>query len=169
MVRVPRPSGHASMQDFELKYLPPRTLFYLRCRGPWRRLPSMLAALSQERQRAGIAPAGAPGAFYYNTPGEVSAEDLVWEVFYPVAPDTPPHQDDITGFGVRTIAGASVAVVLHEGPFTRTGPSYRRLDEWIKAQGMSVSGPAEEAYLTDISGADEAPRIEIRLPVKAPG
>jgi len=155
------------MQEFRLKDMPRRKIFFLACRGPWRQLPEMLAKLSQYTAQAAVKTIGPPGAFYYNTPQEVDAQDLTWAVFYPVEPDTPESINEKTGFGVKFIEGMRVAETIHEGSYRNAALSYERLHDWISTQGLKTCGAAEEVYLTDISKTIEDQRIEICLPVCA--
>jgi effector-binding domain-containing protein len=153
------------MQEFEFKTIPSRTVFCLPCKGPWRQLPDMLARLSVGARQAGMKVVGSPGAFYYNSPGDVAAGDLDWEVFYEVVSGTSEWTDAVSGFGVRSVPETTVAAMVHYGHYSRAGASYRRLNEWIRVQGLSLCGPSEEAYLTELNGKAEDTRIEIRLPV----
>ena len=153
------------MQEFKLKDIPQRKIFYMACRGPWRRLPEMLARLSEYTAQGAVRTIRPPGALYYNTSQEVNVQDLTWEVFYPIKPDTPEYINEKTGFGVKFIEGVRVATTIHEGSYRNAASSYKRLHYWISTQGLKTCGAAEEVYLTDISKAIEGQRIEICLPV----
>ena len=155
------------MQEFKLKDIPQRKIFYMACRGPWYQLPEMLAKLSQYTAQADVKTVGPPGAFYYNTPQEVNVQDLEWEVFYPIEPDTPESINGKTGFGVKFIEGVRVAATIHKGSYRNAASSYTRLHNWISTQGLKTCGAAEEVYPTDISKMIEDQRIEICLPVCA--
>ena len=152
-------------QQIVLKDLPRRKVVYLLCKGPWRQLPGMLRSLSEYASRSGIKTIGPPNAFYYNAPPEVGVHDLTWEVCYPVGSDIPDYTDDQLKAGVREIQATRVAAIFHQGTYRKASSSYERLQSWIEARSLRVSGPAEELYLTDISEVSEEQRIEIRLPV----
>ena len=91
------------MQDFQLKDIPERKIFYVACRGPWRQLPEMLSSLFGHTAQGAVRTIGPPGAFYYNTPQEVDVQDLAWEVFYPIELDTPESINEKTGFDEKKI------------------------------------------------------------------
>lgn len=152
-------------QDVILKDVPPRTISYLRCKGPWRQLSEMLAKLNEHMSRSGVEATGTASGVYYNTPNEVSVQDLEWEVFYPIQLDTPELVEDKDRFGIRKIPGAKVATIVHQGSYRKARLSYERLEKWIQGEGLKVCGPAEEAYLTDITDSNGEQRIEIRLPI----
>jgi effector-binding domain-containing protein len=154
-----------SDQEIVLKDLPRRKVVYLLCKGPWRQLPGMLCSLSEYASWSEIETTGPPNAFYYNAPPEVGVHDLTWEVCYPVGSNVPDYIDDRLKAGVREIPATRVAAIIHQGNYRKASLSYEKLQTWIEARSLRVSGPAEELYLTDISEANEEQRIEIRLPV----
>ena len=155
------------MQEFKLKDIPQRKICYLACKGPWRQLPEMLARLSEYASQSIIKTIGPPGAFYYNTPQEVDVQDLAWEVFYPIKPDTPESISGKLGFSIRAIAEAKVATIIHEGSYRQAASSYQMLNDWIKTHGLKTCGAAEEVYLTNIGKIEKDQRMEICVPVCA--
>jgi AraC family transcriptional regulator len=155
------------VQEFELKEIPQRKIFYMACMGSWRQLPEMLAKLSQYATQAAVKTIGHLGAFYYNTPQEVDVQDLAWEVFYPIETDITEYFSEKTGFGVKFVEGVRVATTIHEGSYRNAASSYKRLQDWISMQGLKTCGAAKEVYLTGFSQSIEDQRIEICLPVCA--
>ena len=148
-----------------LKDIVPRTVAYLRCKGPWRQLPGMLAKLEEHLARAGLKAIEPASGVYYNTPDEVDAQELVWEVFCPVESETAEAAEDRFEFGVKKLSGIRVASIIHRGSYRRSRPTYERLEEWIRQQGLKVCGPAEEVYLSSLSSPQEEQQMEIRLSV----
>ena len=152
-------------QGVVIKDLPQRKMIYLLCKGSWRQLPDMLTKLSEYAKRIGLETAGQPSGFYYNTPEEVTIEELTWEVCYPVGSDTQDYADGKLKFGVREIPPTRVASIIHNGSYRKTSPSYNMLQAWVETKRLKTCGPAEELYLTDINKTKEEQQIEIRLPV----
>lgn len=153
------------VQDITLKEIPPRTIVYLRRRGWWRQLPDMLERLDRHMSQTSLGTIGPASGIYYNTPNEVSLQDLQWEVFYPVAINAPESSGDKTGVGIRNLAEAKIASILHRGPYRQAGWSYQRLEERIKREGFRVCGPSEEVYLSIFDMPGEKPTMEIRIPI----
>lgn len=113
---------------------------------------------------AGIMPAG-PCFTIYHDP-EFNPEALDVEIAFPVgetvseAPDTPGGRQ----FAIRDICGSRAAVLVHQGPYDTISQAYAAMGEWLEANGLQLSGPPHEAYLTapdDPSG----PITELRFPV----
>lgn len=154
-------------QDVVVKDVAPRTIVYLRCKGSWRQLMEMLARLREYVVRTGLKATGPVSGVYYNTPNEVGSQELEWEVFYPVATETPESIEDEDGFGIREIPGARMAITVHKGSYRKAALTYRRLEDWIQQQGLMIRGPAEEIYLSNIVSSTQEQSIEIRLPVSS--
>jgi effector-binding domain-containing protein len=148
-----------------LKDIALRTVVYLRCKGPWRQLPEMLAKLEERLARTGLEAIGPASGVYYNTPNEVDAQELDWEVFHPVGSETAEAVEDEAGFGIKKLPGIRVAALIHRGSYRRAGSTYERLEEWIRQQGLRVCGPAEEVYLSVVVTPHGEQQLEIRLPV----
>jgi effector-binding domain-containing protein len=152
-------------QGISLKDISPRKIAYLKCQGPWRQLPGMLAKLSEHLAKNGLIPTGPAFGIYYNTPKEVSPQELKWEVGYPIAFGTPESPEDQAGFGIRSVPGGRMATIVHRGLYRQAGASYARLETWIGQQRLKVYGPAEEVYLSGEISLGAEQEVEIRLPV----
>jgi effector-binding domain-containing protein len=153
------------LPDISLKDTPSTKIAYLKCRGPWRQLPEMLAKLSEHLAKNELIPAGSAFGIYYNTPKEASPQELRWEVGYPVASGTPESPEDRAGFGIRSRPGGRMATIIHRGLYRQAGASYARLEAWIGQQRLKVCGPAEEIYLSSEISPGAEQEVEIRLPV----
>ena len=148
-----------------LEELPKRKVVFLSCKGSWRQLPDMLTRLSEYLASKGIETMGPPSGFYYNTLKESPADELDWEVCYPVEPNTTTFSGGDAKSGVRTIPSTRVAVIIHKGPYRKASISYEVIRAWLGNRGLRVCGPSEKVYLTGVTCKDEEQRIAIRLPV----
>ena len=155
------------VQDITLKEIPLRTIVYLQCRGSWRQLPEMLERLNRHMSQTSLKAVGPASGIYYNTPNEVSIQDLKWEVFYPVPINTPESSDNRTRVGVRNLPETKIASILHRGPYCKAGSSYECLEEWIEQEGFRVCGPSEEVYISIFDMPSEKQAVEIRIPVSS--
>ena len=147
-----------------LKDIPPRKIAYLKCKGSWRQLPAMITKLNELITKKGLEPKGPVSGIYYNTPQEVDYQSLSGEIYYPIGFDIAELEES-TGFGIRELAGARVATIVHKGTYRSAGSSYALIEEWLHNEGLKVCGPAEEIYLSDITDSQKEQEIEIRLPV----
>ena len=155
------------VKDIALKSIPPRTVVYLQCSGSWRQLPEMIERLDRHMSQTSLRKIGNASGIYYNTPNEVSIDNLKWDVFYPVPTDTPESGDDKTGVGVRKLRETKMASILHTGSYRKAGSSYACLEEWIKQEGLEICGPSEEVYISVFGVANEEQVMEIRITVSS--
>jgi effector-binding domain-containing protein len=155
------------VQDIILKESPPRTVVYLQCSGSWRQLPEMIERLGRYVSQTSLRKIGPASGIYYNTPNEVSIDNLKWDVFYPVPTDTPESGDENINAGVRILPETKVASIPHTGSYRKAGSSYECLEEWIKQEGLEICGPSEEVYISVFGVASEEQVMEIRIPVSS--
>jgi effector-binding domain-containing protein len=153
------------LQAINLKDVPERTVAYMKCKGPWRQLPEKLASLDDHMARKGFTPTGPALGIYYNTPAEVAAEHLEWEVCRPIASETREYVEGGSGFGVRQLPAAKMATIIHTGSYRKTSSTYAIIEGWIARKGLKVCGPAEETYVSGLAKNQKEAKIEIRLPV----
>jgi effector-binding domain-containing protein len=153
------------VEDIILKEIPPRTIVYLQCSGSWRQLSEMIERLDRRISQTSLRKIGPASGIYYNTPNEVSTEDLKWDVFYAVPIDTTEWGDDKTGIGIMNLPETKMASILHSGSYRKAGSSYKRLKEWIEREELRVCGPSEEVYISVFGVENEEQMMEIRIPV----
>lgn len=111
--------------------------------------------------RHGVTTLGHPFVIYHAFgPDRIDAEVCV-----PVAADPPVGE----GLTVRTLPAATVAEVLHVGPYEALATTYEALAQWISDHGFATAGPIRERYLTgpadDVSPSEY--RTEIEQPIEA--
>ena len=126
------------VEDIILKEIPPRIIVYLQCSGSWRQLPEKIDRLDRHMSQTSLRKMGPASSIYYNTPNEVSTEDLRWDVFYAVPIDTPESGNEKTCIGIRNLPATKMASILHIGSYRKAGSSYERLEEWIKRGKLRV-------------------------------
>ena len=122
-----------------------------------------IGELWMHMQKQSIMPTGAMFGIYYSDPETTAAEDLEWEVAFPVTDIATP----LAPLEKKAWEYALVASTIHTGPYQETGTSYARVFEWISANGYEQAGPVLERYLT-IPGPDVNPedmKAEIWVPV----
>ncbi|MFA4917185.1 MAG: GyrI-like domain-containing protein [Syntrophales bacterium] len=153
------------IQEITLQEILPRTIIYLRCRGPWRQLPDMIEKLDDYVSTMQILTTGPSSGIYYNTPDEVDVQGLEWEVFYPVTPNEPEVSDTKAGIGIRNLPETNFASIFHKGSYQKAGSSYERLKKWIKQEGYKIAGPLEEVYVSTFGIPSDEQTMEIRIPL----
>jgi len=137
------PDGLLGAQAVSIQKIEPFTYFCLPNKGPFSELPEAIGRLMEESRVQNVIPSGPLMGVYYNTPGEVEPEDLVWEIGFPFTPQTLvqlPLEQKVWNF-------EQVAACLHVGPYEKTGETIAKMLEWLEANGYEPSGPILERYL----------------------
>ncbi len=109
----------------------------------------------------GVEPIGEPLVVYYDFGPEIDVEAAV-----PVPDDLviDPAAPDAGRIQVGLLPPATVAQMLHVGPYDQLGTSYDALHHWIEDHGLAVVGPVREHYLNEpgaVPPAEYLTRIEM--------
>jgi AraC family transcriptional regulator len=150
-----------------VKKTEPITVAFVSNKGPYTLISETFGRLYGLIGEKGYVPAGPPVGVYFNAPGQVPDEELLWELRSPIAGDVTPSGPDERGLGIKKVKAAEVAATMHKGPYDGVGATYGILAGWIAENGYQIVGPSEEVYLSD---PDKTPPeellTEIRFPVK---
>jgi effector-binding domain-containing protein len=133
-----------------------------------RQLPAQLALVVRTRastetikERMGDAygalmgHAGATGAQFVGPPFTLYPEliegEFAFAVCMPVAAGAVPGDK----VGVEELPAVEAATLLHRGPYDSMEPSWRRLNDWVTANGRRPSDALREVYLNDPRQVEE--------------
>ncbi len=135
----------------------------LECLGPYEQIPAKLGELMAEADKQKLEPLDGPCLIYYNSPGQLKAEELRWDVCLPVGAQdkvAPPLKKG-------EYRHTTVAEVIYKGPYAGVSAAYPPLMQFIAQSGYAVCGPICESYLDDPSDTrPEECRTLIVVPVK---
>ncbi len=151
--------------DVTVKKTEPITVAFVAKKGPFSLISETFGMLYRWIGEKGYIPTGAPVGVYFNAPGQVPDEELLWELRSPIAVDAAPSGPDEQGLGVKKVEGAQVASTMHKGPYDGVGATYGALAGWIAENGYQIVGPSEELYLSD---PDKTPPEELLTEVRFP-
>ena len=118
--------------------------------------------LHQALHGSGVDRVGPDGALFPTEYFEEEAGEIV--AFVPVTGETPGALP--ARVKAETIPGASVAVLVHDGPFGDLDRTYGALGSWVLQQAGGADGPIREYYLPTGDPSDLlAHRTEVCWPV----
>jgi len=153
--------------EVTVKKTEPMTVALLSMKGPYSLIGDAFGKLYHWTVGKGYVPAGPPIGVYFNVPGQVPDEELLWELRSPIAGDVPPSGPDELGLGVKRVAGVEMAATMHKGPFDQVGATWGALAGWIMENGYEIVGPGEEVYLSEPEKTPpEELLTEVRFPVR---
>ncbi len=158
----------AMSSDLEaaVKTVEPRMVAYKGVKGSFTQVPGTIGEVVGWIMQRGLSMSGPPVGVYFNDPGQVAEEELVWEIQWPVAGDADPADPDEQGIGLKRVDSYDAAATVHRGPYESIGPIYGKLVQWIMGNGYDIAGAPEEVYLNDPTAEPkEEPLTEIRFPV----
>lgn len=145
----------------------PMTVAFLSKKGSYTQVSAAFGQLYGWIGQKGYVPSGPPMGVYFNAPGRVPEDQLVWELRSPIAGKVNPGGPDKDGLGVKHVSGAKVAATMHKGAFETVAKTYELLVGWIMQNGYDIAGPSEEVYLSDPSQTPpEEMLTEVRFPVR---
>lgn len=156
------------MSSPELVTTEPITVAFLSMRGPYAQMPEAFGRLYGLAGANGLNPVGMPAAVYFTSPQEVPEAEARWELWVPVAGDPAEREPGDDDFGVKRVAPALVASVMHRGPYETMATTYAQLMQFVASQGYAPAGPPMERYYSD---PEEVPPeeylTEIMMPVRS--
>jgi effector-binding domain-containing protein len=98
---------------------------------------------------------------YYNSPMEVSEEELEWEVGAAFIGELKA-EDDIK---IKNIPQHEAVSAVFKGPYGEAASVYMDLIQYASKEGYEIAGPVLESYL---NSPDEVPESELLTEVQFP-
>ena len=139
----------SSHVEVTVKRIEPRTVAYIGVKGPFSKVGETIGGLYGWIMEKGYTVAAGPLGVYFNSPEEVPADELIWEIQWPLGGEVAPGEPDDRGFGVKHVEQYDVASTIYKGPYENMSGVYGALVPWIMENGYEIAGPAEEVYLND--------------------
>ncbi|MBN2199164.1 MAG: GyrI-like domain-containing protein [Candidatus Aminicenantes bacterium] len=148
-------------EEFTVKDVAPFLYCSLPCKGPFTSMQQNIELLFYSMTSQSLAPLGPMLGVYYNDPETTKAENLKWEIGFPVS-----ETNVLEPLVLKQWTFTTVVEALHIGPYETSSAKYAEIMAWIEANGYSVAGPIMEKYLSDPNSTrPEDLKTEIWVPV----
>jgi AraC family transcriptional regulator len=148
--------------EIEVKTVDEMQVAYIPHKGPFEVLPQLLGEVVQWVMNKGLQMTGMPFGLYYNSPLEVTPEELKWETGIPFMGDA----EEEGRIKIKTIPSQLVLSAIHKGPYDQVAPVYAAIMQYAFKNGYEIAGPPMELYLNDPMEAGESETLtEIQQPV----
>ncbi|MDD1754010.1 MAG: GyrI-like domain-containing protein [Methanothrix sp.] len=138
------------MHEIEVVKEAPKLVAGMRKPGHYREIAKMLPALFEYVISRSAPIAGQPMFLWHEksveeamAADEAGRADI--EVCLPIATRIPETAE----IKCYELPGATMARMVHKGPYESSGTAYEKLFAWIEENGKTLSGPVREEYLND--------------------
>ncbi len=137
-------------------------------KGPIEDMQTVIGILMMNMQAQNLLPPMGPMiGIYYTSPGLTKAEDMKWELGFPVT----SQAQVLEPLQLKRWSYTTVAVCLHIGPYDKSVETINKMMEWINSNGYTADGPIMEQY-QDMDPSSIRPdklKTEIWIPCKKIG
>jgi AraC family transcriptional regulator len=158
------PGPAAQSAGVSLQTVEPFAYVCLTVKGSYAKIQQAVPNLMSEMGSQNTVPTGPLMGIYFNSPEQVEAQDLEWEVGFPVS----PRQAVRPPLVLKEWSYTQVAACVHQGPYAEAPKTIIKITDWMEANGYAPDGPVLERYL-DMNPSEMRPedlRTEIWIPCK---
>lgn len=148
--------------DIVEKKIGKRKVAYISYKGPYEEIPVLMGEIVGFIMAKGLQIMGPPFGVYFNSPQEVSVEELTYEVGMPIAGEA----EEEGRVKIKTVPEQLVLSTTYKGPYSEAGKAIRALAEYAYKNGYEIVGPPIETYISDPNETPESELItEMAFPV----
>jgi AraC family transcriptional regulator len=141
--------GATKKRSVYLKNTEPRLVATIKHQGPYDDIPGVVVKLMAGIEKGNHLQAGPMMIIYFNSPQNVSASELLWEVLIPVVNAEATGRDDMDKMGFKVFDPMFVAYAHHVGPYEKIGETFDKVFDWIEVNKYPLSGFPVEVYWSD--------------------
>jgi AraC family transcriptional regulator len=146
----------------KLKVVPEHQVAFIYHKGGFEKIPEYLGEVVEWLIDKGLEIREPVYGVYYNSPLEVSDDELEWEV-------GASFVGDAEGEGkiqVQIIPEQEVVSTIFKGPYAEASSAYLFLYEYTVDKGLQITGPVKEIYLNSPEAVSESELMtEVQIPV----
>lgn len=139
-----------------------RQVAYVTYKGPYDEVPVLMGELVGFVMAKGLQMMGPPFGVYFNSPHEVPAEELMYEVGMPFAGEAEKEGR----VKIKVNPEQLVLSTIYKGPYSECGTALGALAQYAYKNGYEIVGPPTETYLSDPNETPEKDLVtEVWFPV----
>ena len=148
--------------DIAEKKIGKRQVAYISYKGAYDEIPVLMGEVVGFIMAKGLQMMGPPFGIYFNSPQEVPAEELTYEVGMPFAGEA----EEEGRVKIKMIPEQLVLSAIHKGPYNEVGVVIGAIAQYAYNNGYEIIGPPMETYLSDPNETPESELLtEISFPV----
>lgn len=147
--------------EIEIKNIEEKKVAYVSVTGPYHQIPELLDEVVGYIIKENLQTTESPYGIYFNSPLEVSPEELQYEIGI-------AFTGDVDGDGkvrVKKIPAHQAVSTVYQGPYGQAAQIYPNLVKYAAENGYNITGTVKEVYLNNPA---EVPENELLTEVQFP-
>ncbi len=147
--------------EIKEKKLGKRQVAYIAYKGPYEEIPVLMGEVVGFIMAKGLQMMGPTYGIYFNSPQEVSVEELKYEIGMPFEGEA----EEEGRVKIKKVPEQLVLSSIHKGPYSECGMVLGKIAQYAYKNGYEIIGPPMEIYLSD---PNETPENELLTEISFP-
>jgi effector-binding domain-containing protein len=147
--------------EIEIKTIPTYQVAFIPMKGSYQQIPETLGKVVGWLMAKNVEIQMPVYGVYYNSPMEVSEEELEWEVGAAFIGELKSEND----IKIKKVPQHEAVSTVFKGPYGDAASIYMDLIQYAAKEGYHIVGPVLESYL---NSPDEVPESELLTEVQFP-
>lgn len=146
----------------EIKNIPEYQVAFILKKGSYQQIPDTLGKVVGWLMAKNVEIQMPVYGLYYNSPMDVSEEELEWEVGTAFIGELEGEAD----IQIKVVPQHEAVTSVFKGPYGEAASVYMDLIQYAVKKGYQIAGPVLESYLNDPSEVSQSEALtEIQFPV----
>ena len=145
----------------EIKDIPKYQVAFILMKGSYEQIPETLGKIVGWLMAKKVEIQMPIYGLYYNSPLDVSEDELKWEVGVAFEGEMKGEED----IQIKTVTKHEAVTSVFKGPYGKAASVYAGLINYAAKQGYQIAGPVLESYL---NSPDDVPESELLTEIQFP-
>jgi len=148
--------------EIEIKTIPPYQAAFIPMKGGYQQIPETLGKVVGWLMAKNVEIQMPVYGVYYNSPMEVSEEELEWEVGAAFIGELEAESN----IKIKNVPQHEAVSTVFKGPYGEAASVYMDLIQYAAKEGYEIAGPILESYLNSPDEVTESELLtEVQFPV----
>ncbi|MBI5680331.1 MAG: GyrI-like domain-containing protein [Methanobacterium sp.] len=148
--------------EITIKNIKKTQVAYVSVKGPYDKIPEVLGEVVSYVMEENLQIIEPPYGIYFNSPMEVSPENLKYEMGIAFIGEAPGNGR----VNIKNIPDHQAVSTVYKGPYGEAAQIYQTIIEYAMENNYQIAGPVKEIYLNDPMEVTENELLtEVQFPV----
>lgn len=147
--------------NITIKNIPQYQVAFISKKGSYKQIPESLGQVTGWLMAKNVELQIPVYGLYYNSPMEVSEDDLEWEVGVSFVGKLEGENE----IKIKSVPQHEAVTSVFKGPYGEAATVYMNLIEFAEKDGYKIAGPVMESYL---NSPDDVPESELLTEIQFP-